>query len=427
MYKYVSFLISLVFVLGLISTPLARAATRTWDHEGLDNRWETAANWSNDKIPGTGDIARIVMTGADECRINDLVIAEIKNLQVGRNVGGTALGGDFRILPGGSLSFTATSSVGNQAEGRFFMDGGTVTADGSLSVGQALDGLGYLYMSGGSITTSAVLEFGDSLGGVGHLIMTGGTIDVGSPEVNRATRVGNDGGTGFATISGGVLNAYGNLVVGRARDVTDEVETPSEGLLTVLGGTINVGSTTSPSDLSIGKQYGRGVLEMSDGVINVIGDVCVGENVDQIIEDPFEIIPRPGIGRLTMTGGLLSIADSNSLKIGLDGSTGVVELIDGAILAGDLLIGEPGSGGKMDIRQGTLILEGNQMTDILGLISAGLLTAYGTDGSGPVVQWQYDYNVRNPGKTTVSAIPEPATLILLGLGGLVLRRRKSRA
>jgi hypothetical protein len=96
-------------------------------------------------------------------------------------------------------------------------------------------------------------------------------------------------------------------------------------------------------------------------------------------------------------------------------------------MAGGLEIGPPGSGGMMDIRAGTLVLNGNQMDYVLDLITAGLLTAYGTNGSGPDIQWQYDYNVRNPGKTTVSAIPEPATIILLGLGGLVLRHRKRRA
>ncbi len=426
MYKNLTFLVSFFFVLVLISTPLARAAVRTWDHDALDNRWETAANWSNNKMPVAADTARIVKTGADECRIQAFA-AEINKLQLGYHDGTTAFAGDLRILTDGSLKIATESPVGLKSQGRLYIEGGTLTIDAVLAVGRNADGLGYLYMSGGALTTGSTLEVGDGLGAVGHLVMSDGTINVGLPDGNTNMRIGNDGGTGFVTVSGGVVNNSGNLVVGRARNLTGEVETPSEGLLTVLGGIINVGSTIAPSDLSIGKQYGRGVLEMSDGAINVIGDVYVGENVVEIIEDPYQEIPRPGIGRLTMTGGLLSIADSNSLKIGLDGSTGVVELIDGIILAGDLLIGEPGSGGKMDIRQGMLVLDGNQMVDVLDLISAGLLTAYGTNGSGPVVQWQYDYNVRNPGKTTVSAIPEPATIILLSLGGLALRHRKRRA
>ena len=426
MYKNVRFLISLVFVLVLISTPLARAAVRTWDHEGGDNRWETAANWSNNKIPGVADTARIVKAGADECRIQAFA-AEINKLQLGYHDGTTAFAGDLRILTDGSLKIATESPIGLKSQGRLYIEGGTLTTDDVLAVGRNADGLGYLYMLGGALTTGNTLEFGDGLGAVGRLVMSDGTINVGPPEGNVNMRIGNDGGIGFATVSGGVLNNSGNLVVGRARNVTDEVETPSEGLLTVLGGIINVGGATNPSDLSIGKQYGKGVLEMSDGVINVAGDVYVGENVVQIIEDPYEEIPRPGIGRLTMTGGLLSISDANSLLIGTDGSTGLVELVDGLIMAGGLEIGPPGSGGKMDIREGTLVLNGNQMDYVLDLITAGLLTAYGTDGLGPVIQWQYDYNVRNPGKTTVTVIPEPATLILLSLGGLVLRHRKRRA
>jgi len=426
MYKNVSFLISLVFVLVLISTPLARAAVRTWDHDALNNRWDIAANWSNNKIPGTADTARIVKTGADECRIQAFA-AEINKLQLGYHDGTTAFAGDLRILTDGSLKIATESPIGLKSQGRLYIEGGTLTTDDVLAVGRNADGLGYLYMSGDALTTGNTLEVGDGLGAVGRLVMSDGTINVGLPDGNRNMRIGNDGGTGFATVSGGVLNCSGNLVVGRGRNVTGDVETPSEGLLTVTGGVINVGGATAPSDLSIGKQYGRGVLEMSDGIINVAGNVYVGETTIQIIEDPYEEIPRPGIGRLTMTGGFFSISDANSLLIGTNGSTGLVELVDGLIMAGGLEIGPPGSGGKMDIRAGTLVLNGNQMDYVLGLITAGLLTAYGTDGSGPVIQWQYDYNVRNPSRTTVSAVPEPATLILLSLGGLVLRYRKRRA
>jgi len=423
MYKNLTFLISLVFVLGLISTPFARAAVRTWDHDALDNRWETAANWSANKMPVAADTARIVKTGADECRIQAFA-AEINKLQLGYHDGTTAFAGDLRILTDGSLKIATESQIGLKSQGRLYIEGGTLTIDATLAIGRNLDGLGYLYMSGGALTTGN-MEVGDLLGAVGHLVVSDGTIDIGPAGGNKNMRIGNDGGTGFVTVSGGVLNSSGNLVVGRNRS-TDET-TPSEGLLTVLGGIINVGSTANPSDLSIGKQYGKGVLEMSDGVINVTGDLYVGENVVQIIEDPYQEIPRPGIGRLTMTGGLISISDANSLLIGTDGSTGLVELVDGLIMAGGLEIGPPGSGGKMDIREGTLVLNGNQMDYVLDLITAGLLTAYGTNGSGPDIQWQYDYNVRNPGKTTVSAIPDPATIILLGLGGLVLRHRKRRA
>jgi len=62
----------------------------------------------------------------------------------------------------------------------------------------------------------------------------------------------------------------------------------------------------------------------------------------------------------------------------------VVQLWGGIIETGDLEIGEPGSGGTLDIRgEGTLVLNGNRMAYVLDLISDGLLTAYGTDGSGP--------------------------------------------
>jgi hypothetical protein len=66
--------------------------------------------------------------------------------------------------------------------------------------------------------------------------------------------------------------------------------------------------------------------------------------------------------------------------------------------------------GLIDITEGTLILEGDERAKINDLIAAGKITAYG--GAG---QFAMDYDGRNPGSTTVTAIeagkaynPDPA-------------------
>ena len=66
--------------------------------------------------------------------------------------------------------------------------------------------------------------------------------------------------------------------------------------------------------------------------------------------------------------------------------------------------------GLIDITKGTLVLEGDETTKVNGLVAAGKITAYG--GAGQIVM---DYDGRNPGKTTVTAVeagkaykPDPA-------------------
>jgi hypothetical protein len=232
-------------------------------------------------------------------------------------------------------------------------------------------------------------------------------------------RIGGDGATGNAAISGGILNVSGNLSVGA--NVADDGVTASKGILDMSGGAINVGTELDRRDMRIGFRDATGTVNISHGTINVSGDLVVGGTFIEVIADPFQEIPHPGTGRLNMTSGVITVADANAVKIGLDGSTGWVDLLAGTIMAGDLMIEGPGNG--LNITEGTLILNGDKRENVLRFIGAGLITAYGGVSGA---ECRYDYDVLNPGKTTVMAIPEPATIALLGLGVLALRRRRIR-
>jgi hypothetical protein len=440
--------ISVVFVVCLVSNPLAHAANRTWDNEGGDNRWDNALNWSNDKIPGSGsDNARIVLIDAEECLIDSLISAEPQNVFVGYQ--GAA--GDLRMT-GGSFA-PKNTHVGRDSVGRFFFSGGTMNSTDLMHVGDDPGGVGTFTMSGGTVNlgntdvdwktlhigrdsatgsatisdgvlSTGTIQVGYKLDSVGSLVVSGGTINTGDLGNTNAINIANDGATGTATISDGTINISGYLNVGNDSDISDDVETASNGLLEMLGGTINIGfidTDLDRRDLRIGHNDAVGVMNMSGGTINIMGDLRVGSTNIQVIEEPYEEILHPGTGTLTMTGGLISIPDANAIEIGLMESTGWVDLLGGTIMAGDLVIGTPGSG--MNIANGMLILEGDKTETILGYIDAGSLIAFGGWAGAEML---FNYDTLNPGKTTVLAIPEPATVALLGLGALVLLRRRKK-
>ena len=166
--------------------------------------------------------------------------------------------------------------------------------------------------------------------------------------------------------------------------------------------TVDGGSLTTVEDLALGWNSGSGTLNMISGVINVGRDFEVG---------------RAAQGTANIIGGTITVGDDLMIPEGGTTNTALVNLDGGVVIVSDDLT--MAGTGAINIKAGTLILEGDMVSTVQGYIDNGWITAYGSAGDVLV-----DFDLTNPGKTTVTAIPEPATLALLGLGALVLRRRR---
>jgi len=162
------------------------------------------------------------------------------------------------------------------------------------------------------------------------------------------------------------------------------------GTLSINGGTVNV------SELVYMSYMGTEIstLNMNSGTINC--GVMIPAN------GKFFVGYR-GQGTLNMNGGTINLTSYLSIADQLN-SIGNVHLDGGTIYATDILMNTAVA--HLDIRGGTLILDGNDIATIDGFVSSGKISAY--DGTGTVIR---DYNVTNSGKTTVTGyLPSPKAI-----------------
>ena len=227
--------------------------------------------------------------------------------------------------------------------------------------------------------------------------------------------------------TGDVLTGGNDLLIG--------IQDPPVGwaLIEVEDGAMNVGSYMA---LGMWNADGKGQVNQSGGTVTV-GSVGGGSAAVAMGSDN-------AYGLYNMTGGTLvtrdlMVARTNSVS-------GVCNLYGGAIVLDETLGSDPtwpahlsiGPGGLLNIHAGTLTIDGDwtDVTDpdlgaskqaILDAIAAGQVLAYGqTDGTiigSETFEVHVDFNPM-AGSTTFSATPEPATIALLGLGGLLLRRKR---
>lgn len=155
---------------------------------------------------------------------------------------------------------------------------------------------------------------------------------------------------------------------------------------------------------------GEPTMTITGGLLDIAGYIWWGDGQDCF-------------GTMHMSGGTLSTG--SEFELGWGGGSGILHMTGGTVNAQELVI-PTGTGvegiyylyggtcnvgngglsmtdaGLIDIGGGTLILEGDQVDQINDLVGNGQIIAYG--GSGRV---QLDFNLRNPGMTTVTAEGSP--------------------
>jgi len=180
--------------------------------------------------------------------------------------------------------------------------------------------------------------------------------------------------------------------------------------------TINSGSLTVANGLRCGGSSSSkrsGQLFVNGGIIYAPAYLAVGYG--------------PGTtsgttGWLYMTAGDVNVGTFDIGRVA--GTNGYADISGGTIYANDFRMRPAGGTGIVSLNlsgTGKIIINGDKTQVVVGPDN-DLVDWIDSGWINPEVL--YDYDISNPGKTTLY-IPEPATLCLLGIGALsLLRRRK---
>ena len=280
------------------------------------------------------------------------------NATVNITNGVVAVNGANRGVSVGDSNGGASPSLTNAAV--LNISGGTLLPGDHMQVGT--NGCaGIVNQSGGLVqltTGYAYFAIGDdswnySPNCLGTYNLSGGTLNVG---YNLSSPVGFGGGTGVLNISGGVMNvsaAGGNHPLTIGSGDTDFGDPTGNGTLAVTGGTLN-----AYGNMTVGDAYaqggGSGLFTLAGGVVDLkSSSILVGpggtlaatsgtlQNVGEITNTAAESLMT-----LTKTGtGVLVIAGDNSYTGGTTVASGTVEFTspEAVPTTGILNVGRSGS------------------------------------------------------------------------------------
>ncbi len=379
-------LMCLVLVLGLVGSV---SAQHNWTNaDPANDLWTTPGNWDLASVPGPADLALINSPPVQGPIINtDVSVAEIGGLRLNSNVdqvmeissGNVQIGWWWGLAEAGNGTATlnmvgdadiAVGGIEGGYDGTTVINiGGTTTIHDSYEWRLCNEDAATVYLN---ITDDADIDMGPEknawrFADKGTMV----TNISGNANIHVLGKWRNGDETGHSEIN----MSGGNLYVSQYLSCYDD----GSAKITFSGGTADV------DGLSFSGRAGR------DYELNVTGTADVTAHTE--VRLGYGMGAAGGSATVNVSGGVLNCG---SFQTNGDYGPMTINLTGGLLSCGGLQLNGPYS---MDICGGTLIVNGDVTAVIQAGIDAGYITACGS--AGRIV---YDYDVRNPGKTTVTAV-----------------------
>ncbi len=423
-------LIAGVILTSALVSSNAVAASRIFN--ATEGDWSVGTNWNSPgTVPGVDDVAFVRGNRTANVTSN---VGAISGLTVANNSAGL---GQVNLQAGSALTVSGNSVIGAIASGTGVLNvnGGLFTASGTTILGNIASSIGTLSVASGTFSSSAPLVVGSVAGGTGNVTVSGGnltagittigsggagtvTVSGGTMSVTTFTVSSQSGSVGSLVISGGrfATTASGNYFVGQRTAGTTtgsfsqsggEVDLAGGGGVLVVGSSNGEAQTVHGSATISGGNFNGGFLiggntGVSDGTLTiqgstaVIGSTSVSAGID--LRSTGKIVFQlDGVGVSTLDYANANVSFSTGADLWIDGS---------AYTGGDQII--------------TLIDAGSFTNGDFATINQSVFGF----GSGYTTNLFFDGNDL---KLAITAVPEPSTWALLGLGlGAVLWQTRKR-
>ena len=287
-------LVSVLFAVFVASQGMA--ATRNWDNGGADGKWSTAANWTDDTVPVSGDDVKIGnWASANAISTVDQAGAQGNNIYIGE--GAITAIGELQIA-GGELHVGNIIHIGENGTGSIAIASGSLLVTNTITFGYFAGASGSITMSGGRLECDTIQN---SWNGPGKIVQSGGT-----NIVRTQLLMGwMPGVLAEYELSGGLLDA-GDVKMGGFKS--------SVGKLTISGGILDL----------TGNEFNIAYWPTSTGTCYITG----GNVTSSICR-----VGRSGTGSLAQTGGTNSV-DTQFLIGMYAGSIGTYSLCGGLLELG---------------------------------------------------------------------------------------------
>lgn len=280
-----------VFFGGLLFLQKTEAATITWDGGGGDNDWSTAANWSTDTVPGSGDYVVFDGTSAKDAIIDAGFAGWVYGISITADYAGTITAARSLSTLGGGVTV---------AGGTFDLDGNNLDIN---NWGASLTISGGTFELNGDGVDSAGTVYVDN-----NFTVNGGTVDF---DAGTLEFTGSD-----------YNNAYSKLTCGSSTDIDDAYNIGAVHLAKSTYGRLEVGANCILDATST--VAGGVIIVSSGGELNITGNFSAWAFVNA--------------GTFSMTGTTLSTVNDNMvLQTGASTSLPNVTTID--INTGNLTVG----------------------------------------------------------------------------------------